>query len=394
MPTQIKIYFLMSLFGFRVVGSSKLGMMCKESIRDANNKQESRDVTAPYVRAIYRHTIPCKAAELIKESFPSLCIKGWALQHEAFNLKRSSDNLRAHWPTTKLSGLEEGVTSSSLSHISLDPINSEEEEEEFVREVENVGPSSIKVDTMRFRNLKKKTMLAIDPTITVPPISQTSANESQHQRGPCMGRHAAKQCRRSLRRGFRDHEKFVSDAAHLESPKGDNHIRSHGGAVSRAEEGQEKATQLQPKLKARLMLPMLLLLSFKWWRVALYTSKSLIRASCARDNYAKQVTEVRSEAFLEGFLAFLSELDIFENNPMWSKAAPTPEFTESSTPYSPMVLPSFDKEEYANRTEEDEGVAYLVITLSNKAAHLSEEAKEKTTKEVVEGASRDPPPQL
>ncbi|GFS33558.1 hypothetical protein Acr_00g0029260 [Actinidia rufa] len=114
-------------------------------------------------------------------------------------------------------------------------------------------------------------------------------------------------------------------------------------------------TQLQPSLKAKLMLPRPLPPSFRQWHVI----------------------EVRSEAFLEGWLTCPSELGVSKDNPVWSKATPTFEFPESPMHYLPMVLFGFDKEKYANRPEEDK-----------------EEAREKTAEEAMEGASRDPPLEL
>ena len=45
-----------------------------------------------------------------------------------------------------------------------------------------------------------------------------------------------------------------------------------------------------------------------------------------RDNYNKQVAEVYSNAFLEGWLAYLTDLGIPENNPVWAKATLAPDF--------------------------------------------------------------------
>ena len=67
----------------------------------------------------------------------------------------------------------------------------------------------------------------------------------------------------------------------------------------------------------------------------------------AGDNYVRQVARVRSESFLEGWLACLAELGVPEDNPAWTNAALAPVFPEPPVPYSPMILPGFD-EEYVN----------------------------------------------
>ena len=51
---------------------------------------------------------------------------------------------------------------------------------------------------------------------------------------------------------------------------------------------------------------------------------------------------------MEGWLACLSELGILEDNPTWAKAALEAELPESPEPYSPLILPDFNKKEYMN----------------------------------------------
>ena len=75
-----------------------------------------------------------------------------------------------------------------------------------------------------------------------------------------------------------------------------------------------------------------------------------------------------------GLLACLKELSIPEDNPAWTKAVPALEYPESPTPYLLMILPSFDKEEYVNKTEDDEDVPGLVRAPSNEVTNLEEEA--------------------
>ncbi|GFZ03341.1 hypothetical protein Acr_15g0019490 [Actinidia rufa] len=93
-----------------------------------------------------------------------------------------------------------------------------------------------------------------------------------------------------------------------------------------------------------------------------------------------------------------------------TNVAPALKFLESATPYSPMILPNFDEEEYINRQEDDEDVLdpvpNLVVAQSDKAATLVDEAGgtiveasgEKSAKETGGGdgedTSRDPPLEL
>ncbi|GFZ18947.1 hypothetical protein Acr_27g0006860 [Actinidia rufa] len=50
----------------------------------------------------------------------------------------------------------------------------------------------------------------------------------------------------------------------------------------------------------------------------------------------------------------LKELGVPEDSPTWAKAAPAPEFPPSPVPYSPMIMPGFNEEEYQKRPDEDE----------------------------------------
>ena len=99
-------------------------------------------------------------------------------------------------------------------------------------------------------------------------------------------------------------------------------------------------------------------------------------------------------------------LDILEDNPAWAKVAPSPECPGSPVPYSPIIMPGFDEEEYVNRLEENEDAADAIVVSSNEAANLVEEvgitvveaSVEKTAKEpgedTREDVNQDPPPEL
>ena len=52
---------------------------------------------------------------------------------------------------------------------------------------------------------------------------------------------------------------------------------------------------------------------------------------------------------MEGWLAYLDDLYIPEDNLAWAKVALTAELFESLEPYSPLILPNFNEEEYMNQ---------------------------------------------
>ena len=105
---------------------------------------------------------------------------------------------------------------------------------------------------------------------------------------------------------------------------------------------------------------------------------------------------------MEGWLACLFELGIFKDNPAWAKAALAPKFPESLEPYSPLVLPNFDDEEYVNHPEEDDDALDVHVAPGNEAVNptgevgrtIAEGSGEKTTKEDGGDATRDPLPKL
>ena len=90
----------------------------------------------------------------------------------------------------------------------------------------------------------------------------------------------------------------------------------------------------------------------------------------------------------EGWLACLAELRVLEDNPAWAKTAPAPEFLKPLAPYSPIILPGFDEEEYVNRPKEDE-VVDEVVDPSNEAAQLADEAGQTTVEGTGEDATQD-----
>ena len=115
---------------------------------------------------------------------------------------------------------------------------------------------------------------------------------------------------------------------------------------------------------------------------------------------------------MEGWLACLEELSVLEDNPVWAKTTLTFEFPKLSMPYSPIILPDFNENEYVNRSNEDEDVPEpvpipaLVMAPNIEVANLAKEAEdtvadafEERSVEEIEGddgenADRDPIPKL
>ena len=90
---------------------------------------------------------------------------------------------------------------------------------------------------------------------------------------------------------------------------------------------------------------------------------------------------------MEEWLACLAELGIPNDNPAWVKAAPTPELYKPFVPYSPMILPGFNKEEYMNWVKEDKDVANVVVPPISDTTQPMEEAEKTAAKGAGKGAT-------
>ena len=90
----------------------------------------------------------------------------------------------------------------------------------------------------------------------------------------------------------------------------------------------------------------------------------------------------------------MKELNVPEDSPAWARAAPALDFLKSPAPYSPLILPSFDEEEFMNRLDEDEDEDALepvpdpIVTPGAEAANLAEEVG-RTVVEVSEKRSAE-----
>ncbi|GFY99202.1 hypothetical protein Acr_13g0006030 [Actinidia rufa] len=331
----------------------------KEAIRAANNRQESRDIEVLLVyESYYRHRIPHKTVEFVRGSLPPLRIEGYAPQSEAFS--------------PEVSELEEGYTMSSLDRDSLDLIGGEDKEEEATGQLvlkrrgrvvllapalDLEGPSSLVVvsssnskddlvcalrlficgtevaetsfseaDIIRFRNLKRAASTAIPPpkvilpaTHALPPIARPSVEVAMAVTGADPGSPGA-------------YEPWDTTRNLLVM----QHVQARDASYEAIVQAQGKAATTEATL-AELQLATC---------GPVYEQVFTWGINRTGDNYNRQVVEVHSKFFWEVWLSCLKELGVPKDNPAWARAAPAPEFLESPVPYSPLILPSFNGEEF------------------------------------------------
>ncbi|GFS46133.1 hypothetical protein Acr_00g0100310 [Actinidia rufa] len=336
--------------------------VCKEAICAANNKQESRDVDALLeYKTYYRHRIPCRTADFKKASLPPLPIEGRTPRREAFNLE--------------VSGREEGCAVSSLGQSSLDHIGDEEEEEApgqlvLIRRRSQVVPTpyfkgtSSPIPVLSLDNeddLVYVLRLSVHRTeaagtssseagaMSSPGVSVPGKGKGKEPLGQVMVADSTQDLDTSL--ALTRVVMLPSDSAALADESWDSlrnllvmqHVHGRLGP-RRADQAHGKAAAVEAAL-AELQLVVCGLM---------YERVFTQGVNWARDNYSRQVAEVRSESFFEGWLSCLKKLGVPEDNLAWTRATPVPEFPESLVPYSPMILPGFDEEEFLNRPKEDE----------------------------------------
>ncbi|GFS40390.1 hypothetical protein Acr_00g0068260 [Actinidia rufa] len=289
-------------------------------------RQESRDVvTRILYEPIYRHTIPHRSAKLGKDE-------------------------------------REDITSSSWSYTSLDSFDDDEEEgkevvsqlvlnRRRVRGVEIIGSSSVEVDIMRFKNLKKKTTPAVNPPVAVSLVSsrQVTAADSARDHDTSVA---------LVRAVMLPTLSKETSEIMRKPPKSSGHLGPYGKAIGRVAEDQEEAQDKTAIVEAAF--------------VELQACGPVYERVFNRGSIGQGTTTVNKSS--RGVLACLSKLNIPEDNPTWAKVAPVPKFLESPMPYSPMILPDFDEEEYVNRPEEEEDVPDSVVALGDEAAYLAKGA--------------------
>ncbi|GFZ18271.1 hypothetical protein Acr_27g0000100 [Actinidia rufa] len=237
---------------------------------------------------IYRHTIPCRIAKLVRASLPLLRIEGRALRREAFSPERFGGKLSAHWPTTWVQGHEEvGVISSSPE----------------------VPPSG---------KHKGKELSAGTPKRPRQKTGETSSATTAELWKP----------------EFSGCELAEANLVAIEQARDSSYV-----AAPQAQDKAAAAEAALAQLQAVACGPV-------------YERVFNKGVNWTGDNYNRQVAEVLSESFLEGWLACQAELSL-------------------------MILPDFDEEEYVNRPDEDEDVFEPVLApimaLTNEATNLAEE---------------------
>ncbi|GFS34532.1 class I glutamine amidotransferase-like superfamily protein [Actinidia rufa] len=340
-----KDLFLASLSGFRALRNSELGMTafefndrfkhrsekCKEAIRAAN-KQKSRDVDVDAL-LLYephnRHKIPRRIAEF--SGHASLDPVNSEEEEEVINQLV----LNKRWGRAVFV-VELEDPALPISILSSDNEHSDDlarAQSLSVGEVEDVGPSSIRADTMRFRNLKKKITPTANPAI-IP---------------------------RSL------------EALLLDKRKGTELSR---GMPKRSQRGTRETSS---GVDSDLWRPEFSACELSRQVLVIETSKS--------DDDLGLYGKAKQSAELKRAKKKMSNLE--------------------SELKKAKILPGFDKEEYVNRLDEDENVPGPIlardIALTDEATNPAEEAGEKITevsgerfvKETVrddgEDSSWDPP---
>ena len=85
----------------------------------------------------------------------------------------------------------------------------------------------------------------------------------------------------------------------------------------------------------------------------------------AGDFYEKQVAELRPIIFQEGWRACLRELGTPSDHPAWTAAAPPVKLPNPPAVYSPIILPGFNEEEYANQLAKEEDGVHAGVAQGN-----------------------------
>ncbi|GFS35098.1 hypothetical protein Acr_00g0037820 [Actinidia rufa] len=291
--------------------------------------------------SVYRHIIRHKADELGWIKLTSLRIKGWAPRCDNFSTDDFSVELKEDAPLTRVPTWEEGIISSSSSYNSSEFSGSEEEEGEKViahsfKEGSEFDTSLGEVNmALRLRTLgQKKSKPAANPLVaSVAPVSQ----DPQPTPIPVLAlavqedSHAAKGCSGSRTRGLGGNQGLICNAVGSRSLESYGHLGPYEATVIRVEELQEKGGQLGSQneftvVKAQRDKALQDLIELQVVAYGPVYERVFNKGiSRARDNYDKQVSKLCPRIFMEGWLAYLTELRIPEDNPTWAKAAPEAE---------------------------------------------------------------------
>ncbi|GFS38221.1 hypothetical protein Acr_00g0056320 [Actinidia rufa] len=96
----------------------------------------------------------------------------------------------------------------------------------------------------------------------------------------------------------------------------------------------------------------------------------------AGDFSMRQVVKLRSGSFQEGSLASLKEFSTLAEHPTWIAIAPKVAILNSPEVYLPMILQSFNKEEYMNQLIEEGNQGVAEVGNANGEDELGAGAKE------------------
>ncbi|PSS08026.1 Ubiquitin-associated protein like [Actinidia chinensis var. chinensis] len=403
---------------------------CKEAIRASNNKKESRYIEAP--------------------------LKGRAPQREAFNpevfgceedyatssLGHSSPDRIDNQEEEEASGQlvlnrrrSRVVPTTDLEGMSfLVPVLSSDNEDDLVRTLrlsihgtKVVRTSSSEAGIIRFRNLNRAASTAIPPKAVLPTLRAptnscvvdrggydgngvdpgslgASAPRKYKGKEPSVGTPKRPQRETSLsgttelwKPNFSAYElgrqvmdtDFARDLAtslalvqaimltndSTEPSKGDGNLRPNGRVFNRAKAGQKEdgGQCKQGKTCAVRGQPA--------------KGRPIPRGASPRCQLCIYSPSLREGYYYRG----CSRRTLVGS--MWPYDAPAPEFPESPAPYSPLILSSFDEEEFLNKLEEDEVVPKPIRDLTAapdiEAIDLVEEVRRMVAKALGEWSTEE-----
>ncbi|GFZ21128.1 hypothetical protein Acr_29g0002900 [Actinidia rufa] len=207
--------------------------------------------------------------------------------------------------------------------------------------------------------------------------------------------HAAKGCSWISHKRARRNQGLICNAVGSRSLESYGHLGPYEATVIRVENSKKKVGNLESELnKAKLALAAIDKLRQTWllmrmtgmpiMRLLPSLKTSLLLSRLRGTKHYRILSSFR--IFMEGWLAYLTELRIPEDNPTWAKAALKPSFPESPKPYSPLILLGFNEEEYMNQLPRRMANRLLQVKLPASGEAATEEARK--------ASDKDPPLEL
>ncbi|GFS42087.1 hypothetical protein Acr_00g0078040 [Actinidia rufa] len=334
----------MSSFGFWEAVNYKLGMMasslskdfnelfrnrsekCKEAIQALNNRRVPRKVTDLLkYKPIYRHIIPHRAEQLAKLD-------------EGATLARDLD-------------LNKGNTSSLSSFMSSDSLDSEDEEGK-----EPVDEDVIAYSYFEDRSLDISSGKDSQPTPS-PVLALTSPSkvELSLSEEPLLDKHKGRQLigvmiPKDIADLAEEGLKEISDLLVMQQSK--KKVNNLESVLKQSKLALAATEQL------KLELAVVKEARDASYATATQTQNKSVTVGAQRDKALQDLTELQAvaelcpEIYLEGWLAYLTDLGIPVDNPTWTKTTPEVELLDFPKPLSPLILPSFNEDEYMNQPTE------------------------------------------